>query len=60
MGRGGRGCLKDFDLQRTCQEELLNLSKSDLVREEGHSGCKSQKIAIRALKENVLWQIWFE
>ena len=31
-----------------------NLSKSGFVREEDHSGCKSQNIAIRALKRSVL------
>ena len=41
-------------------EEHLNLSKSGFVSEEGHSGCKSQNIAIRALKGNVLCQIWFK
>ena len=35
----------------------LYLSKSGFVSEEGHSGCKSQNIAIRALKGNVLCQI---
>ena len=38
----------------------LNLSKSGFVSEEAHSGCKSQNIAIRALKGNVLCQIWFK
>ena len=32
----------------------LNLSISGFVSEEGHSGCKSQNIAIRALKGNRL------
>ena len=49
----------DFVLERTCLEEHLNLSKSGFVSEEGHSSCKSQNIAITALKENVLCQIWF-
>ena len=49
----------DFVLERTCPEEHLNLSKSCFVNEEDHSGCKSQNIAIRALKGNVLCQIWF-
>ena len=49
----------DFVLERTCPEEHLNLSKSGFVSEEGHRGCKSQNIAIRALKGNVLRQIWF-
>ena len=31
--------------------ENLNLSKSYFVSEEDHSGCKSQNITIRALKE---------
>ena len=44
----------DFVLERTCPEEQLNLSNSGFVSEEGHSGCKSQNIAIRALKGNVL------
>ena len=35
-------------------EEHLNLSKSGFVSEEDHSGCKSQNIAISALKGNVL------
>ena len=47
----------DFVLERTYPEEYLNLSKSGFVSEEGHSGCKSQNIAIRALKGNVLCQI---
>ena len=47
-------------LERTCLEELLHLSKSGFVSEEGHSGCKSQNIGIRALKGNVLCQIWFK
>ena len=37
-----------------------NLSKSGFVSEEGHSGCKFENIAIRALKRNVLFQIWFK
>ena len=41
-----------------CLEEHLNLSKSGFVSEGGYSGCKSQNI--RALKGNVLCQIWFE
>ena len=40
----------DFVLERTCPEKHLNLSKSGFVREEGHSGSKSQNNAIRALK----------
>ena len=32
----------------------FNLSKSGFVGEDGHSGCKSQNIGIRALKGNVL------
>ena len=47
----------DFVLERTCPEEHVNLSKSDFVSEEGHSGCKSQNIAIRALKGNFFCQI---
>ena len=50
----------DFVLEITCPEEHLNLSKSGFVSEEDHSGCKSQNIAISALKENVLCQIWFK
>ena len=49
----------DFVLERTCPEEHLNLSKSGFLSEEGHSGCKPQNIAIRALKGNVLCQILF-
>ena len=41
-------------------EEHLNPIKSGLVNEEGHSGCKSQNIAIGALKGNVLCQIWLK
>ena len=48
----------DFVLERTCPEEHLNLSTSGFVFEEGHSGCKSQNIAITALKGSVLCQIW--
>ena len=47
----------DFVLERTCPEEHLTLSKSGFVSEEGHSGCKSQNIAIRALKGYVFCQI---
>ena len=47
----------DFVLERTCPEEHLHLSKSGFVSEEGHSGCKSQNIAIRALKGNDFCQI---
>ena len=50
----------NFVLERTYPEEHLNLSKSGFVSEEGHSGCKSQNIAIRALKGNGLCQIWIE
>ena len=50
----------DFVLERTCPEELLNLSKSGFVSEEDHSGCMSQNIEIRALKGNVLCQLWFK
>ena len=49
---GGR--VTDFVLERTYREEYLNLSKSGFVSEEGHIGCKSQNIAIRALKVNVV------
>ena len=44
------GVVTEFVLERTCPEKHLNLSKSGFVREEGHSSCKSQNIAIRALK----------
>ena len=47
-------------LERTCPEEHLNLSKSGCVSEEGHSGYKSQNIAIRALKGNDPCQIWLK
>ena len=50
----------NFVLERTCPEEHLNLSKSGFVSEEDHSGCKSQNIAIGALKGKVLCQIWFK
>ena len=50
----------DFVSVKTCPEELLNLSKSGFVSKDGHSGCKPQNIAIRALKEDVLCQIWFK
>ena len=46
-------------MERTRPEDL-NLSESGFVSEEGHSGCKSQNIAIRALKGNVLSQIRFK
>ena len=49
----------DFVLERTRLKEHLNLSKSRFVG-EGHSDCKSQNIAIRTLKGNVLCQIWFK
>ena len=45
---------------QTLTEEHLNLSKSGFVSEEGQGGCKSQNIAVRALKGNVLYQIWFK
>ena len=38
----------------------VNLSRSGFISEEGHSGCKFQNIAIRALKGNVLTQLWFK
>ena len=59
MGGGGGG-VSDFVLERTCPEEHLNLIKSGFVTEEGHSVCKSQNIAISALKGNVVCQIWFK
>ena len=49
-----------FVLERTCPEEHLNLKKSGFVSEEAHSGCKSQNIALRALKGNVLCRIWLK
>ena len=48
----------DFILERSCLEKHLNLSKSGFISEDDHSGCKSQNIAIRALKGNVLCQIF--
>ena len=45
-------------LERTCPEEHLNLSKSAFFSKKGHSGCKSQNIAIRALKGNFVCHIW--
>ena len=54
------GGVIDVVLERTCQEEHPNLSKSGFVSEETHSGCKSQNIAIRALKGNVLCQVCFK
>ena len=54
------GGITDFVSGRTCPEKHLNLSKSGFVSEEDQSGCKSQNIAIRALKGSVLCQIWFE
>ena len=50
----------DFVFAGTCPEEHPNLSKSGFVSEEDHSGCKSQNIAIRALKGRVLFKIWFK
>ena len=44
----------DFVSERTCPEKYLNLSKSGFVSEEGYSGCKSQNIAIRTLRGNIL------
>ena len=38
----------------------LNLNKSGFLSEEGHSGFKSQNIAIRTLKANFPFQIWFK
>ena len=55
-----KGGVTDFVLERTCPEEHLNLSKTGFVSEDHHNGCKSQNIAIRALKGNVLCQIWFK
>ena len=49
-----------FVLERTCPEEHLNLSRSGFFNEMNHSGCKSKNFAIRALKGNVLCQIWFK
>ena len=36
-------------------EERLNPRKSGFVSEQGHSGCNSQNVAIRALKGHVLY-----
>ena len=36
----------DFVLKRKFPEEHLDLSKLGFLIEEGHSGCKSQNIAI--------------
>ena len=52
--------IADFVLETTFPKERLNLSKSGFVSEEGHSGCKSQNIAIRALKGIVPCQIWLK
>ena len=52
--------ITDFVFERTCPEEHLNLSKLGFFSEEGHSGYKSNIFAIRALKGNVLCQIWFK
>ena len=49
----------DFVSERTCPEKHLNRSKSGFVSEEDQSGCKSQNIAIKALKGSILCQIWF-
>ena len=56
---GGGGGVTDFVLERTCPEEHLNLSKQGFVS-EGHSGCKSHNVEIRALKGSVLCQISFK
>ena len=46
---------------REYEYERINLSKSGFVSEEGPgSGCKSQNMAIKGLKGNVLCQIWFK
>ena len=43
--------LKDDEfLERTYPKKYLNLNKLGFVCEEGHSGGKSQNIAIKALK----------
>ena len=55
-GRGGGGGVSPTSFWR----EHAHVSKSGFVSEEGLSGCKSQNIAIRALKGNVLCQIWFK
>ena len=49
----------DFILERTCPEEHINQGEPGFVSEAGHSGCKSQNIAVRALWGNALCQIWF-
>ena len=46
----------DFVWEGICPEEHLNLSKSGFVSEE----VPIQNIAIRALKGNVLYHIWFK
>ena len=56
----GEGGVTDFVLERICPEEHLNLSKLGFVNEEDHSGCKSQNIVIRALKRNILCQMWLK
>ena len=66
--KGGPNPLADLDrggpnprgVQIRCDKDHLNLSKSYFVSEEDHSGGKSQNIAIRALKGNVLCQTWFK
>ena len=50
----------DFVLERKCPEEHLNLSKLGFVSEEGYSNIKSQSIAIKTLKGNVLCHIRFK
>ena len=47
-------------VQIHCDKDHLNLSNSYFVSEEDHSGGKSQNIAIRASKGNVLCQTWFK
>ena len=42
------------------KKKHLNLGKSGFVSEEGYSVCKSRNIAVRALKGNGLYQIWFK
>ena len=50
----------DFIWRGHARKKTPNPGKSEFVSEEGHSGCKSQNIAIRALKGNVLRHIWFK
>ena len=59
-GGGGRHRLRFGEKMpgRTPKSEYVNWAS--LASEEGRSGCKSQNIAIRALKGDVNCQIWFK